>query len=97
MTSGQVRIGAATKKGFRRDQFVEAWERYAAPVPPLLKRNIETSHGRRGFQPFSKRNTRGGCFAFEKRYSPRLARVVSMFRFLNPANCTDLTICLYCH
>lgn len=34
ITSGTVRVGAATKKGFRRDQFVEAWERYAAPVPP---------------------------------------------------------------
>lgn len=34
ITSGTVRVGAATKKGFRREQFLEAWERYAAPLPP---------------------------------------------------------------
>lgn len=32
--SKDVRIGAEHKKGYSRDQFVEAWERYAAPLSP---------------------------------------------------------------
>jgi len=38
---GTVRIGAENKKGYKREQFKDAWDRY---LPPSSEKGLETSH-----------------------------------------------------
>lgn len=40
--SKQVRIGQESKKGYHRDDLIDAWTRYLAPEPPLPFQKVET-------------------------------------------------------
>jgi len=78
---GEIRIGKEHRKGYNREAFEDAFNRYIPPIPPKLNRDTATTRATTGFPPISKRDTPKILSRIENAENPRHDCNVAVSRF----------------